>query len=101
MINIILTCASIISALSVISGVVIFIVKWVSLQNKKNKELDKLHAQHNTDIQDVKCELYELSNAMLAALDGLIQQGCNGNVTLAHKNLSEHLNAQAHNINKR
>lgn len=44
----------------------------------------------------IKDELCILSYAMLAALSGLKQQGCNGDVTEAHSRLEKHLNQQAH-----
>ena len=48
------------------------------------------------DIQELRDELCVLSYGMLAALDGLKQLHCNGEVTKAHDMLSKHLNKQAH-----
>ena len=48
------------------------------------------------EMQMIKDELCILSYAMLAALSGLKQQGCNGEVTVAYSKLEKHLNQQAH-----
>ena len=65
-------------------------------QNKNPKKIEDLQTQHNKDIKELKDELCVLSYAMLAALDGLMQLKCNGNVTKAHDRLEKHLNQQAH-----
>ena len=58
-------------------------------------EVEKQIANNSTDtdakIQDIKIEITILTKSMSAILDGLIQQGCNGPVTEAKKNLDEFL----------
>lgn len=58
-------------------------------------EVEKQIASNSTDtdakIQDIKVEITILTKSMSAILDGLIQQGCNGPVTEAKKNLDEFL----------
>ena len=58
-------------------------------------EVEKQIANNSTDtdakIQDIKAEITILTKSMSAILDGLIQQGCNGAVTEAKKNLDEFL----------
>ena len=58
-------------------------------------EVEKQIASNSTDtdakIQDIKAEITILTKSMSAILDGLIQQGCNGAVTEAKKNLDEFL----------
>ena len=58
-------------------------------------EVEKQIANNSTDtdakIQDIKAEITILTKSMSAILDGLIQQGCNGSVTEAQKNLDEFL----------
>lgn len=58
-------------------------------------EVEKQIANNSTDtdakIQDIKVEITILTKSMSAILDGLIQQGCNGPVTEAKKNLDEFL----------
>lgn len=71
------------------------------------KEIADLRAYHEADMETtreeeaeewrtIKDELCILSYAMLAALSGLKQQGCNGDVTEAYSMLEKHLNKQAH-----
>ena len=103
----IILIGSITGALLTVGGVVVAVIKWVLAQNKKTKDIEALRRQHAKDmeearrkeaeeIQAIKEELCVLSYAMLASLDGLMQQGCNGNVTKAHDSLEKHLNRQAH-----
>lgn len=99
--------ASVISAALVIGGVILATIKWFQKQDKQTDDIDELRdkecediktltEQHNRDISDLKDELCVLSYAMLACLDGLKQQGCNGEVTKAHDMLEKHLNKKAH-----
>ncbi len=78
-----------------------------NLKNHFDKRFDALEKKHDEDIKAVKDtdskslqaineELCVMSYALLAALDGLMQQGCNGNVTKAHTALEKHLNNKAH-----
>ena len=60
------------------------------------KDMDDTRRQETKEMQAIKDELCILSYAMLAALSGLKQQGCNGDVTEAHSRLEKHLNQQAH-----
>ncbi len=78
--------------------------KKVEELDAKVENLRKYHEQdmecakrHEADeMRAIKDELCVLSYAMLAALSGLQQQGCNGDVTEAHTRLKKHLNQQAH-----
>ena len=103
----IILIGSITGAVLTVGGVAVAVIKWVLTQNRKAKEIEELRARHakdmeearrkeTEDIQAIKDELCVLSYAMLASLDGLMQQGCNGNVTKAHDSLEKHLNRQAH-----
>ena len=47
-------------------------------------------------LQQIRTEQCELTGAMLAVLEGLIQLNCNGPVTEAHNKLTQYLNDQAH-----
>ena len=99
--------ASVVSASLVIGGVILAVIKWFhkqegqsddinELRNKECEDIKTLTEQHNRDITNLKDELCVLSYAMLACLDGLKQQGCNGEVTKAHDMLEKHLNKKAH-----
>lgn len=88
--------AAVLTAALAIAGFIWGIQKWVLRQNGTKKELADLHKLHREDTKTIKDELCILSYSMLAALDGLKQQGCNGNVTKAYEKLEKHLNQQAH-----
>ena len=66
------------------------------LKKLHEDDMAAAHDEHSGELKSLKDELCILSYAMLAALDGLRQQGCNGNVTRAHEMLEKHLNQQAH-----
>lgn len=85
----IIYAAAVWGAVTIICGVIYTVIVWIQKQNKQNVEIDA-----------IKDELCVLSYSMLAALDGLMQQGCNGNVSKAHEALEKHLNKAAHDKNK-
>ena len=96
MIDYIIKIGSLLTALIAVGGVVVAIIKWINVQNKQSDEIAILKKCENHDIQSIKDELCVLSYAVLAALDGLMQLHCNGNVTKAHEKLEKHLNQTAH-----
>ena len=83
--EIITAVAGVITALGVIFGVIFAIYKWYLKQEKQDK-----------DIQTIKEEQTILTQGVLACLKGLKEQGCDGPVTLAIKQIENHLNKQAH-----
>ena len=83
--EIITAVAGVITALGVIFGVIFAIYKWYLKQEKQDK-----------DIQAIKEEQTILTQGVLACLKGLKEQGCDGPVTVAIKQLERHLNEQAH-----
>ena len=106
-VDIIIKLAALIGAVGGIWAVVYAIIKWFQKQEKQSTDIAALKELHKKDIEatqkkeseDLKAindELCVLSYAMLAALDGLKQQGCNGEVTKAHDRLEKHLNQKAH-----
>ena len=111
MANDIILLGGILTALITIGGVAVAIIKWVLNQNKQSDDIDALKKKHDADmaatkgqekadVQAIKDELCVLSYAMLAALDGLKQLHCNGEVTKAHDRLEKHLNQTAHGQNR-
>ena len=111
MANDIILLGGILTALITIGGVAVAIIKWVLNQNKQSDDIDALKKKHDADmaatkeqekadVQTIKDELCVLSYAMLAALDGLKQLHCNGEVTKAHDRLEKHLNQTAHGQNR-
>ena len=99
MIDYIIKIGSLITALLAVGGVVVAVIKWIAVQNRQSDEIAILKKCENDDIQSIKDELCVLSYAVLAALDGLMQLHCNGNVTKAHEQLEKRLNQTAHGQN--
>lgn len=107
MANTLIILGSVVTAILTIGGVAVAVIKWVLNQNKQSEDIDALKKKHDedmaatkeqekADVQAIKDELCVLSYAMLAALDGLKQLHCNGEVTRAHDRLEKHLNQTAH-----
>ena len=83
--EIITTVAGVITALGVIFGVLFAVYKWYLKQEKQDK-----------DIKAIKEEQFLLTQGVLACHKGLQEQGCDGPVTSAIKQLETHINKQAH-----
>lgn len=83
--QIIITIASIITALGVIFGMIFAIYRWYLKQEKQDK-----------DIKSIKEEQTLLTYGVLACLKGLKEQGCDGPVTTAINQIEKHINKQAH-----
>lgn len=79
------TLAATITALGVIFGAIFAVHKWFLKQEKQDK-----------DIKAIKEEQTVLTQGILACLQGLHEQGCNGPVTAAIVQIETHLNKQAH-----
>ena len=60
------------------------------------KEIDDNHSDTEAKIQEVRAELYILTECMQGVLDGLHQLNCNGKVTEASEKLDAYLNERAH-----
>ncbi len=83
--NIIITAASVVSALAVIFSAIFTVYRWYLRQNQQDKE-----------IENMKAEQCLLTYGILACLKGLQEQGCNGPVTEAISKIEKHINKQAH-----
>ena len=79
------TLAATITALGVVFGAIFAVYKWFLKQEKQDK-----------DIKAIKEEQTVLTQGVLACLQGLHEQGCNGPVTAAIEKIETHLNKQAH-----
>lgn len=79
------TLAATITALGVIFGAIFAAYKWFLKQEKQDR-----------DIKAIKEEQTVLTQGILACLQGLHEQGCNGPVTAAIERIETHLNNQAH-----
>jgi len=83
--QIIITIASVITALGVIFGMIFAVYRWYLKQEKQDK-----------DIKAIKEEQTLLTYGVLACLKGLKEQGCDGPVTTAINQIEKHINKQAH-----
>ena len=83
--QLILTIASVITALGVILGVILTVYKWY-LKNERQ----------DSSIKEIKDEQALLTYGVLACLKGLKEQGCDGPVTEAINAIEKHMNKQAH-----
>ena len=92
----IIELAKVLGALGTIATILYAIIKWFQRQERQSVDIEDLHKLHSSDMKSVQAELCVLSYAMLAALDGLKQLHCNGNVTKAYEALEKHLNQKAH-----
>lgn len=77
--------AEIISALTIIVGVIFACYRWYLKQNKQDE-----------DIKAIKEENTLICFALRACLDGLEQLGANHTVPVAKEKLEKHLNILAH-----
>lgn len=83
--QIIITIASVITALGTIFGVIFAVYRWYLKQEKQDK-----------DIKAIKEEQTLLTYGVLACLKGLKEQGCDGPVTTAINQIEKYINKQAH-----
>lgn len=77
--------AATITALGVIFGAIFAAHKWYLKQEKQDQ-----------DIKAIKEEQTILTQGILACLQGLKEQGCNGPVTEAIERIEKYLNEKAH-----
>ena len=81
----IITGASLLGAISVILCALAAVYRWYQRQNKQDD-----------DIKGMKEEMCLLTYGVLACLQGLKEQGCNGPVTAAIDKIEKHMNQEAH-----
>ena len=84
-VEIIITTASVVTALGVIFGILFAFFKWLMKRDKNDVE-----------IREIKEEQTILTKGVLACLKGLKEQGCDGPVTTAIVEIEDHINKQAH-----
>lgn len=92
----ILKLAAIITALSVIFGVIIGGYKMYDKLIDNNKELERRIAELEKQNQSINKESALIIYALGACLNGLHQQGCNGEVTKAIEKINKYINNAAH-----
>lgn len=93
--DLIIKAGAILSALAVIVGTFTAIFRLIE-KNKKEAERNKRQDQ---DIAAIKKEQSLLVRAVRGCLDGLHQQGCNGEVTKSMRAIDDYLNKAAHKQN--
>lgn len=81
----VITGASLLGAISVILCALAAAYRWYQRQNKQDE-----------DIKSMKEEMCLLTYGVLACLQGLKEQGCNGPVTAAIDKIEKHMNQEAH-----
>ena len=84
-VEVIITAASVVTALGVIFGILFAFFKWLMKRDKNDVE-----------IREIKEEQTILTKGVLACLKGLKEQGCDGPVTTAIVEIEDHINKQAH-----
>ena len=83
--NTLTTLAEVLTALGVIGGVVLWCIKFIQRSKRQHEELKAIRRE-----QTLICY------GLLACLQGLKEQGCNGPVTEAMNRIETHLNQAAH-----
>ena len=86
--NTVITAAAVVTALGVLGGVVAWVVKLVKLVQRDRRQ--------SAEIIRMQDELTIICYGLRGALQGLIEQGCNGPCKDALKRLDKHLNLEAH-----
>lgn len=92
----VITFASLLGAIVAIVAFFAKIVRWVDKQDQQDEKIQKLEAHHEDDIKSLKEEQTLLVYGVLACLQGLKEQGCNGPVTEAINKYEKYLNQKAH-----
>lgn len=91
-----ITAAAVVSAIGVLIGVLVKLVRWMDRQKKQDSDIQALRETHVTDMTSMKQEQTLIVYGLLACLKGLKEQGCNGPVTEAINKIEKHLNQMAH-----
>lgn len=103
----IVTAGAVVAALTTIITLLVKFVRWVDHQKTQDKERADLKAKHDADMaelrrelerqnHDIQHELTLICYGVRGALQGLIENGCNGPCKDALNKLDKHLNQAAH-----
>lgn len=92
----ILQVAALIGVFAGLGATAYKVVQWLERQKAQDAEIAELKRRHEADIEEIEKEQCVMCYTLLAVLDGLMQQGANGEVTKAHEKLQKHLNKTAH-----
>lgn len=94
--NTVIGLAGLIAALSALIGIYNKGYNQVQKWDAYDKKIEEVKNEVKTETKKLQDEQYMQTKVLLAVLDGLQQQGCNGNVTKAHNDLTQFLNERAH-----
>lgn len=92
----VITAGAVIAAVTAIVTLLTKAVHWVDRQRQQDTDIKQLRQQHEDDIKAIRHEQTVIIRGILAALEGLREQGCDGIVTTTISEINEHLNQQAH-----
>lgn len=103
----IITAGAVVGALVTIITLLVKLVRWVDKQKQQDTELAELRVRHEKDMEALKDaqkeqmtqlqhELTLICYGLRGALQGLIENGCNGPCKEALTKLDKHLNQAAH-----
>ena len=92
----IITAAGVFSAIGVLVGVLVKLVRWVDKQKAQDVRMNDLEEKHERDMRAMQEETQLLMYGILSCLKGLQEKGCNGPVTEAVNKIEKYLNAKAH-----
>lgn len=79
-------------------GVLVKSYQWATKPRENEQDIKAMTKKQEEDIKAIKSEQCMHTYVLLAILDGLKQQGCNGPVTDARDKLSKYINKQAHDM---
>lgn len=91
-----ITAAAVLGAVMALVSYFTKVVRWVDKQSKQDDEIRALRKHHEEDVKSIKEEQTLLVEGILACLEGLKEQGCNGPVTKAIEKYKGYLNQKAH-----
>lgn len=92
--------AALLGAICAIIGLFYKMFKWYERQKQQDADIQRIEERHKKDFEEIQKEQCMICYSLLAVLDGLIQQGANGEVTKAHNKLQKYLNKSAHGANE-
>ena len=92
----IITASTVLGAIVAIATLIAKFVRWVDRQKKQDEDIKRLEKHHEEDMASIKEEQTLLVYGVLACLQGLREQGCNGSVTEAINKYEKYLNQKAH-----
>lgn len=81
----IITASSLLGAVSALVGAIIAIYKQIEMNQRQNRLIEAILAEQKITLKGVR-----------AALQGLIEKGCDGPCEEALKILNDHLNSRSH-----